>query len=54
MTTAEEVEDNLSQRMEKSEEELEEEEEGPGSLRCRSKYWAHECQRGEPCQILED
>ena len=55
MPTAEEVEDNLSQRrMEKSEVcaslgmvELEEEKEGTGRLGCRFKYWAHEDQRDE-------
>ena len=58
MTTVEEVEDNLG--MEKLDVwvvgyvvELGKEEEGTGRAGCRSKYWANEDQRDEPCKIRE-
>ena len=61
MTTAEEVKDNPEQRrMERSEGvdrwecgEFEDEEEGTGCPRCRSKYWAHEDQRDELSKVIE-
>ena len=63
MPTVQEMEDKLSQRRTGKSEECGSsgmcsnwrmEEEGTGRPGCRSKHWAHEDQRDEPCKIRED